>query len=114
MTIRPLRRELPYAAFARHLNDEEEREPPAPVDPVRRATETLIGRLDKIEDELAEAQVDMLTLYPTAIRLKLSKLFLLAGERVRDAAHALRMFDLHGTLTPPRAAKPKKKSRFRP
>lgn len=114
MTIRPLKRELPYAAFARHLSGEENAPAPAPVDPVKRVTADLIQRLAGIKTVLANAQIDALTLFPDAVRLKLSKEILAAAERMHAIQTRLETFDRFGTLTPPRGHAPRRKAKFKP
>ena len=111
-------RDLPYAAFTRHLTPSIDATPakpvPQPVDPIARITSDSIARLTAIEDALAQSAIDVMAHFPDAVRLKLSKLLLAASERAQLTRAALSLYATYGTLTPPRGAKPRKKPRFKP
>lgn len=110
-------RDLPYAAFTRHLTPSADAAPevlPQPVDPISRIAMESITRLAGIEEALAQSHVDVMAHFPPAVRLKLSKLLLATSERAELARTALSLFAAYGTLTPPRGAKPRKKPRFKP
>jgi len=111
------RRELPYAAFTRHLTPSVDAAPavpqPTPVNPVTRITAESIARLDAIEEALAQAHVDVMAQFPGAVRLKLSKLLLATSERAQITRTALQLYQVYGTLTPPKGAKPHKKPRLK-
>jgi hypothetical protein len=109
-------RERPYAAFARHLVKQEEEEdvnPPQPIDPARRVTDDTLALLKHISDELAHAQMAATGLLPYAVRLKLTRTLLTVAEKA-EAAHTLfSIWREHGTLTMPRV-KTGRKRRFKP
>lgn len=106
-----------YRAFARHLKRPDDVVPPPepqPIDPKLRILAEARARFTRMEDELADAQAKILAHFPDAVRLKLSKLILAAAERTEAAHAALRLYEAHGTLAPPRGAKPRKKRSFKP
>lgn len=110
-------RELPYAAFVRHLTPVSppiDGNEPKPIDPIQRITAETIARLAAIEEALAQAQIDVMAQLPEAVRLKLAKLLLTASERAELARSTFQTYAAHGSLTPPRGARPRKKPRFKP
>lgn len=112
MTQRP-RRDLPYAAFTRHLVRPENTPPrapePTPQPPHERVIEETKALLARVDDELVNAQAQILAHMPEAVRLKLSRLVLAAAERVDAALVAVANVERYGSIAPPRGAKPRKK-----